>query len=546
MSNVHVNPNFVPGAAAAATGRTTPKRTPSSVHVNPNFRKSVAVPAATPSVHVNPNFRPAPSTSVSSSSSTPHINPNFNRPLPPVPNATAAATLNNAINDDAYYSSSSNRTKTHFNPAFMGSPSKNKPAAVIDPAKQKAYDDVVVKKASAAAQKVLINPKFATGGGKMTFIDPSRKKVAAAGTSGKSSPGSSSSEKENSPATARISTPPSVNRKTVFKKIGQRKLVRVKQKKISARTEVVQSAKSTPFRKIGTRKLIRLQSREPPAPPKQRKSPTHLVYKVKTNRKIVKSPGGPGVAATPLRTPTARRFIISKLVTPLSLRRKRRSTAASPRLNRSHNGQLLQRLNPFKIDRRPKKSKPEEESVAESPEKPGLLAPPQTPKSIPPPKPARKRVSAAPSDQPKPSQEAVVNIDGVKFKVSENGRKLNRLDASSRSAPVRCSVSRKLYVEGEEYVEDEEEPGVLVRSRNSMTRASITNARNRSINTILKSQTRSKQYCMFFNKFGKCNKKEKGVCPYIHDPEKVAVCRKFLAGNCFNQNCLLSHKVPIC
>jgi len=76
-----------------------------------------------------------------------------------------------------------------------------------------------------------------------------------------------------------------------------------------------------------------------------------------------------------------------------------------------------------------------------------------------------------------------------------------------------------------------------------MTRASITSYKARSINTILKSQTRSKQYCMFFNKFGKCNKKEKGMCPYIHDPEKVAVCRRFLAGHCPNSACLLSHKV---
>ena len=107
------------------------------------------------------------------------------------------------------------------------------------------------------------------------------------------------------------------------------------------------------------------------------------------------------------------------------------------------------------------------------------------------------------------SGSAVVNIDGVKFKVSDNGRKLNRMELTPsvvppRGAPVRCSISRKLYVEGEEYVEDEDDPGTLVRSRNSMTRASITNARNRSINTILKSQTRSKQYCMFFNKFGNC------------------------------------------
>ena len=88
------------------------------------------------------------------------------------------------------------------------------------------------------------------------------------------------------------------------------------------------------------------------------------------------------------------------------------------------------------------------------------------------------------------------------------------------------TVSKILfYFSGEEYIEDE--PGVLIRSRNSMTRQSITSYKQRSINTILKSQTRSKQYCMFFNKFGKCKKKEDGVCPYIHDPEKVAVCKDF-------------------
>lgn len=84
-----------------------------------------------------------------------------------------------------------------------------------------------------------------------------------------------------------------------------------------------------------------------------------------------------------------------------------------------------------------------------------------------------------------------------------------------------------------------------------MTRQSITSYKQRSINTILKSQTRSKQYCMFYNKFGKCKKKEDGVCPYIHDADKVAVCRKFLQGNCHKDNCLLSHKVapekmPVC
>ena len=106
-----------------------------------------------------------------------------------------------------------------------------------------------------------------------------------------------------------------------------------------------------------------------------------------------------------------------------------------------------------------------------------------------------------------------------------------------------------MYLGGEEL--EEVEPGVFTRSRHSLTRQSITQAKTRSINTIMKNATRSKQYCMFFNKFGKCTKKEAGNCPYIHDKEKIAVCRRFLQGSCHKDNCLLSHKaspekMPVC
>lgn len=33
-----------------------------------------------------------------------------------------------------------------------------------------------------------------------------------------------------------------------------------------------------------------------------------------------------------------------------------------------------------------------------------------------------------------------------------------------------------------------------------------------------------KQYCMYYNRFGKCNRGNS--CPYIHDPDKVAVCTR--------------------
>ena len=62
---------------------------------------------------------------------------------------------------------------------------------------------------------------------------------------------------------------------------------------------------------------------------------------------------------------------------------------------------------------------------------------------------------------------------------------------------ISLASSKKMYLEGEEL--EEVEPGVFTRSRHSLTR--------QSINTIIKNQTRSKQYCMFYNKFGKCTKR---------------------------------------
>ncbi|EDO33924.1 predicted protein, partial [Nematostella vectensis] len=54
---------------------------------------------------------------------------------------------------------------------------------------------------------------------------------------------------------------------------------------------------------------------------------------------------------------------------------------------------------------------------------------------------------------------------------------------------------------------------------------------------------RAEQYCMYYSRFGKCNKGDK--CKYIHDPSKVAVCTKFLKGKCKNTDgtCTFSHRI---
>ncbi|XP_061086026.1 zinc finger CCCH domain-containing protein 3 [Conger conger] len=60
-----------------------------------------------------------------------------------------------------------------------------------------------------------------------------------------------------------------------------------------------------------------------------------------------------------------------------------------------------------------------------------------------------------------------------------------------------------------------------------------------------------RQYCMYYNRFGRCNRGS--ACPYIHDPDKVAVCTRFLRGTCkqTDGSCPFSHKVskekmPVC
>ena len=387
-NNVHVNPNFRPGPPAAAAP--APSCSPSSsVHINPKFKRT---PSASSKVHVNPNFVPtapspsAPDETAASNGPSPHINPNFNRPLPPVPGAAP-----------------SNNKAPHVNPAFI------KKAVAIDAAKQKEYDAAVVKKAAAAiAQtKVFVNPKF--GNSKTTYVDPNRKTVAAKRKYAAADSPNSSSEKENSPGGGTASA--SLNRRTVFKKIGKRKLVRVEKKAqqpkkmVTATTEVVQPARSTPFRKIGTRKLIRLQSRNS-AHKSPKTTPNHFVYKVKSSR-----------ITTPRHSPAAaakRGFFMSRLVTPLSLRKKRsfaKASSPSSRLSKSHNTHLFHKvLNPFKVDRRPKAqvteskkgdlkqgtSTPPLSTRTETPRNPGRAL--QTPKSVPPPKPARKHT---PATQPK-------------------------------------------------------------------------------------------------------------------------------------------------
>ncbi|XP_010000452.1 PREDICTED: zinc finger CCCH domain-containing protein 3 [Chaetura pelagica] len=91
----------------------------------------------------------------------------------------------------------------------------------------------------------------------------------------------------------------------------------------------------------------------------------------------------------------------------------------------------------------------------------------------------------------------------------------------------------------------------LNRSATSRYIASRAVQRSLAIIRQAKQKKKKKEYCMYYNRFGKCNRGES--CPYIHDPEKVAVCTRFLRGTCKKTDgtCSFSHKVskdkmPVC
>ncbi|KAG8431712.1 hypothetical protein GDO86_020318 [Hymenochirus boettgeri] len=89
-------------------------------------------------------------------------------------------------------------------------------------------------------------------------------------------------------------------------------------------------------------------------------------------------------------------------------------------------------------------------------------------------------------------------------------------------------------------------PGSLYPSRSTTpSRYIASRAVQRSLAIIrqAKQKKEKKEYCMYYNRFGKCNRGQK--CPFIHDPEKVAVCTRFLRGTCKKTDgtCSFSHKV---
>jgi len=565
-SRVHINPNFTNSYSSTNSGSNS-SVPPSKVLLNPKFKGS---PPSSPQKQIVP----VPS------HTTMHINPKFaNRPLPSVPPPPKPARSSLARNMSLSTTSlprSQHQARENIYARVGGE------MPPINRSKKEQFEESIKK--SLENKTVLINPNF--GVSKATHPSkPARHSLMITSEMSKKLENELQRNRRKEHETPKVSLDkenvPSAKskinlftplRKSAFKKIGSRKLVRVKRKSGGS-----PGTPNASFKKIGSKKLIRIQE----STAKDKCNDQGSMYQVKTKTKIVKS-----VKNTPTNT-SKYRF---SFITPISLRRPSKlSNKNSGSLKKSSGKKRLSSFRSrFKLDRRTKSVKAEPKVLFQgSGQQPRLKKLSGTTYRVSatklskvqahaPSKPHRTKHLAQP--HPTLANSKVITVQGIKFSVAENGRKLKRIPTSpspslsySASVSQSCATStspgqastspltdnkaspanhntstatvtsKKVYLGGEEF--DEVEPGVFSRSRHSLTRQSITQAKNRSINTIIKNANRSKQYCMFYNKFGKCTKKETGSCPFLHDQDKVAVCRRFLQGSCIKEKCLLSHKV---
>ncbi|KAL6044096.1 Zinc finger CCCH domain-containing protein 3 [Balamuthia mandrillaris] len=158
-----------------------------------------------------------------------------------------------------------------------------------------------------------------------------------------------------------------------------------------------------------------------------------------------------------------------------------------------------------------------------------------------------------------------LTINGILYKMDATGRTLRKVEeaedhggSKASTTPQRnARVPKRIVINGSTYTTAKNGHSLILRKDNANLQIPIRRRRRSALNiaraTQAKKAERSKRLCLFFNKFGKCRKGDK--CPYLHDRSKVAICRKFLKGQCLldDRTCPLSHSLatreqtmPVC
>lgn len=148
-----------------------------------------------------------------------------------------------------------------------------------------------------------------------------------------------------------------------------------------------------------------------------------------------------------------------------------------------------------------------------------------------------------------------VSINVVKNNLATVNPIKNTLEASYKTCfePIEAHINNtrfKFFKSNSATVFNQTETKQVAPKRSSIINKSILKTEFRKMNNkfVLK---KNNIPCPLFKKYGKCLRKVRGNCVYLHDEKHVSICRKFLKGICHDEDCLLSHdltdkKMPTC
>uniref|UniRef100_A0A1L8DDI3 C3H1-type domain-containing protein n=1 Tax=Nyssomyia neivai TaxID=330878 RepID=A0A1L8DDI3_9DIPT len=138
----------------------------------------------------------------------------------------------------------------------------------------------------------------------------------------------------------------------------------------------------------------------------------------------------------------------------------------------------------------------------------------------------------------KKTHDRVLFIRGEKFTVDGNGKRLRKSNTTTSSLKL-----SRIHFGGLTYTANKN--GTYERTNSHFARTHLSIAKQRSISFLANKMVKSNLPCLIYRRLGKCLARERGRCHRVHDPEQVAVCRKFLKGACKDSKCLLAHKADL-
>ena len=503
---VHVNPNFAHKGASSQVGNHSFLAWNNSWDyftnfVSPQFSSAPPLPQTAPPIsaqaHLNPKFT-IHQHNIGTTSSSHNLNPKYaHRPLPSIPTPTSSTRPEKPARSTrprpvSQYSTSSSYTSSQYSIDRRTDPiyaSIKQPGLRLDAAKQAEYEASIRAKVASASARVQ----------QAAAVPPSKpaRNSLAVEDQQKISP----SEKENLPSSSSVKAKTNIftplRNSAAFKKFGSRKLVRVKSPGTTP---------TTSFKKIGSKKLIRITEKSVPSSSRDKNSPN---YQVKTKTKIVKSVKN---------TPSNRSKYKFSFITPLANRKSRylASSSSGKKIHSTGGRKSLSSFRTrFKLDRRSKTKTPQPQVLFKNSSGTKLKrlsgstykvsatklqkVPANSQQQVV--KPGRSKYRAKlRTVNPGLAASKVITVQGVKFAVGDNGKKLKRLPSSKEvAASYSASVSHqttppgllstppglsspqqekstqqqrphggRVYLGGEEL--EEVEPGVFLRSRHSLTR----------------------------------------------------------------------------